>query len=280
MTFSPILTSFLLSAVFPAAAALVLCFMVGGLRQNWRDRLQALIFGLAYVGGALLLLHRLNFPPSDVSESFSYIAVGMALFVFVAPKEFSARYGLRALFVVLFGGLMLWHIRGSLGGTANLRNMLAFYCLALGVWSIAERGVQQVSLLTLIILSLIAATSTSLLLLFSASASFSQLVSILCAILGALCVGVWIAPQRFSSAAILPFASVFVVLFMAFGHFYLDVNPWHMVYLCWPFAILWARGWLPIPKPPLLEAGILGIISAAPLAYFLWTVFKASGPLY
>jgi hypothetical protein len=280
VTYNPILVSFLLSAVFPAGAALILCLFVGGLRQPWRDKLQALILGGAFMGGAFLLLHRLNFPPSDVSESFSYIALLMAIFVFVAPKEFSARYGLRALFVLLFGGLLLWHIRMSLGGVAHLRNMLAFYCLALGVWSITERGSSQAAPLTILTLALIAATATSLLLLFSASASFSQLVSILCAILGAMIVGTWVCPQRISMAAVLPFASVFVVLFMAFGHFYLDVNPWHMVYLCLPFAVLWARPWLPIPKKPLFEAALLGLVSGLPLAYFVWTAFKAAGPLY
>jgi hypothetical protein len=54
-----------------------------------------------------------------------------------------------------------------------------------------------------------------------------------------------------------------------------------MIIFCIPFGILWIREWLKfVPEHPVLEPIILGIVSAAPLAYFLFGVFKESGPLF
>jgi hypothetical protein len=271
---------FLTSTAVPAVLVGLACGLVGGGKEPWRGRLQAVFLALGYLVGAYVLLGRLSWPPADVSEAFSFAALLLAVFVLIRPKDLSQRYGARAVFVVACGALVLWPLRAGLNDMLHYRNLLAFFCLGLGVWSIVERSAHRVTRVTLVLLPLIAATAVSLLLLFSASASFSQLVTILCGILGALLVLAVLKPERVSEDGVTPFISVFVILFMAFGHFYLDVNPWHMIYLCLPYLLLWIRAWIPVPKHRLVEPLVFGLISALPLGYFLWTVFQKSGPLF
>jgi hypothetical protein len=182
--------------------------------------------------------------------------------------------------VVALGALALWPTRASLHGYANMRNLAAFFFLALGTWSIVERASGQLQSLTMIVLPIISATALSVFLMFKGSASMSLLVSILCSLLGAVAVLTLVMPKRVSLAAVLPFMSVFIILFMASGHFYLDINPWHMIFLCLPFLLIWFRNWIPfVPRKPIPETIILGAASAAPLGYFLYTVYQTVGPL-
>lgn len=277
---SPIVAAVVRSAVVPAVVATVLLFLTGGLKEDLRAKLQSLILALAFACGSYMLIERLAFPPGDVSETFSYLALILAVFVFVSPKEVNKRYALRALFVLFCGAVLLWPLRQSLGNPVSLRNCLAFFCLALGVWSIVERNSRTVGLPALIALPMISAIALSILLLLSASASFSQMVGIVAALLGGTLVLALFKPNRVSVPGLLPFFSVFIILFMVAGHFYLDINPWHMVYMCWPFAVLWIRGWLPLPKHRIVEALGLSVLAILPLAYFLFNLFKTAGPLY
>jgi len=277
---SPLVALFLNSAVVPAVITAIVFFLLGGLSDPLRARLQSLIFALGFAYGSYVLVGRLNFPPSDVSEAFSVAALALAAFVILSPRPVGARYLIRAVFVLAIGAMALWPIHESLHGTVHLRNMLAFFFLGLGTWSILEQATQRVQSLTLLALPLVAATALSFLLLFKGSASMSQQVSVLCTMLGAVASIALVFPRRVSMASFLPFVSVFVVLFMTAGHFYLDINPWHMIYISLPFGILWVRGWIPfIPRRPLPEALLLSIISAIPLGYFLWTIYQVTGPL-
>lgn len=278
---SPLVASFLRTALVPATVATVLIFALGSLRDPWRARLQALVFALAFVVGNSLLIGRLAFPPADVGESLSLAALVVALFVFIFPRAHEAPYLVRALFVVLLEALVLYHLGHALKSTVNTRNLLAFFFLGLGVWSIFERNVERVNLLTLIGLPLMTATGLSFILLFSASATLSQTVSILCTIAGGLLGVAVLTPGRLSRAAVAPFLSVFVIMLMIAGHFYLGVNPWKMVYLCIPYLFIWCRNWLKfIPSQPVIEFLILAALAAGPLGYFLYDAFKNAGPLY
>lgn len=278
---SPIIAAFVRSALVPTLVAMAVFFFTGFLKDPWKTRLQALSMALAFIAGAFALIGRLQFPPSDASEGFSWAAVLLAGFVFISPRSLMVRYWVRALFVLVLGFVVFWPLKQSLANPIHYRNLLAFFCLALGVWSIVEKSSSRVSTLTLIVLPLISATSLSLILLFAGSASYSQLVTILCALLGGSAALALIAAKRVSVMALIPFLSVFVILLMAAGHFYLEINPWHMIYLCFPYLILWIRPWLSfIPKAPVLEAGLLALISALPLAYFVYTIGINAGPLY
>ncbi|NJL24149.1 MAG: acyl-CoA synthetase [Calothrix sp. SM1_5_4] len=198
----------------------------------------------------------------------------------LAPHGHVSRYVVRALVVFALGALILWPIRQGLNNPVAYRNLIAFFCLGLGVWSILERSSQQeVRVPALIAVPLVAAAGLSLLFLFKGSASLSQLVTVLCALLGAMLLFSLIFPAKLSPAPIVPLVSVFIVLFMAVGHFYLDINPWHMIYLAFPFLVLWVRRSIPVPRQALIEAAGLALLAAAPLAYFLWTQYKISGPL-
>lgn len=278
---SPIVAAFLRSTLLPSVLFGVVLLVTGGNGEPMKARVQALAFAVLYALGAYLLIDRIAFPPADVSESLIYAGLLLALFVVIAPKGVGPRYALRAVVVLAGMFILLHHIRESLMANAvNHRNLLAFFCLSLGIWSVAERSARHVATSTLSLLALVSAAGTSLILLFGASASFSQLVTILCGLLGATTAVSLLFPKRVSPGAILPFASVFVTFFMLAGHFYLDVNPWKMVALAWPYLILWIRPWIPGLKHPVAEGAVFGLMAALPVGYFVYTAFQAAGPLY
>lgn len=277
---SPIVAAFLRSAVLPATLVGIGLLALGGQREPLRTRLQALVIGLGFCLGNYLLIDRMHVPPGDVTESFFSAALILVIFTLVGPKPVGARYLVRSLFVIAVGFVVLFHIGASLQNAVHQRNLLAFFFLGLGLWSILERKAATLSSLALIAMPLVSATGVSVLILLRASASMSQMVSIICTILGAAGVLALVKPTLLSKNALIPFLSVFIVAFMASGHFYQDINPWHMVYLCWPFLLLWIRDWMPLPKSALGETIPLVILSVLPIAYFLWTVFQSAGPLY
>lgn len=278
---NPIAEAFLRSAVFPAAVATVAVFVTGKLKDPLRARLHALIVGLAFFAGSYLLLGRMNFPPKEAFESIAYAGLACAAFVILFPFPKQAPYILRAVIVFLLGLLLLWHIKDQLNTEMYKRNMIAFFCLGLGTWSIYERQAQKVNMLTLIGLPLITCIALSLILLFSASASFSQQVAILCALLGGMAAVALVSPGFLSKGAFVPFVSILPILIMAAGHFYLQANPWTMVALCIPYLLVWIRGWLSfLPVNPILEFVILAIAAILPLAYFVHGAYVKAGPLY
>jgi hypothetical protein len=278
---SPIVAAFVRSALLPAFVAALAILGFGFLKEPWKARGQAVILALAFAFGAYLLIGRLNVPPTDAGESFSLAALALAVFVFVRPHHIGHRYLLRGLFVLILGGIVLYPLRQTLFTPVHYRNLLAFFCLALGVWSIVEKASLKVRPVTLILLPLIAATALSLIMLFKASASFSQLVTCACALFGASLVIALLRPKALSLVAIVPFLSVFVILMMIAGHFYLDINPWHMIFLCLPYFVLWIRDWFGfVPQKTVSEALVFGLVSGAPLAYFIYDVGIHAGPLY
>lgn len=278
---SPIAAALLRSAAIPAVVVAIAVLLTGGLKDPFRSRLQALCIGAAFFVGTYLLLGRMNFPPTESIESIAYTALALAAFVLVFPFPNQAPYLLRAAVVFLLGLLLLWHIRDQLGSDVLKRNMIAFFCLGLGTWSIFERQVQRVNVLSLIGLPLITASCLSFILLFGASASSSQQVTILCAILGALAAVSFVCPGKVAKGAIVPFLTIFVIVIMASGHFYQQVNPWTMVFLCLPYLLVWIRRWLSfLPANPIVEFIILAALALGPLGYFMWDAFKKAGPLY
>lgn len=278
---SPIVAAFLRSAALPAVVVTIAVFLTGRMKDPLRSRLQALFLGIGFFVGVYLLMGRMSLPPHDAIESLAYAALAASLFVLMFPFANQAPYLLRAVVVFLLGLLLLWHIRDQLGSDAAKRNMIAFFCLGLGTWSIYERQVQKVNVLTLIGMPLITATCLSFVLLFNASASFSQAVSILCTLLGGLMAISLIWPGRVGKGAVVPFVTVFPILIMAAGIFYLNVNPWIMITICLPYLLVWIRGWLKfIPMNPVLEFSILAVTAGAPLAYYMYNLYRAAGPLY
>lgn len=278
---SPIIAAFLRSAALPAALLGVVNLLAGFAPEVLRGRIQAIFFAAAYAFGSYMLLDRFQVPPHDFSDSIALAGFVLAGFVLVAPRRLGWRYVLRSIFTLAVLTLTLWHLRESMDSMIARRNVLAFFFLGLGVWSIVERAEKAVAAVTLIALPLVSATGLSFLLLLKGSASMSQQVSILCSLSGAMAVLALVLKNRLAVEALVPFLSVFVMAFMAGGHFYLDVNPWHMVVLCFPYLVLWIRPLLFFaPKAPLGEALVLGLFAAAPLGYFLFQIFKTSGPLY
>ena len=277
---SPIVESLIKSAAIPAAVVAAAVFATGRLKEPLRARVQALTIAVGFMVGHFMLIGRLGFPPSDGGEAMSYAALGCAVFVLIFPTVQQAPYAMRALFVLILGGVALWHLGATMKMDPHLRNAIAFFCLGLGVWSIIERNTQRVNLLSLIGLPLIVASCLSFILLFGASATFSQMTSILCAIMGGLMAIALIWPGKISKAAVVPFISIFLILIMAAGHFYLDINPWKMVIICIPFLFIWTRSWYPfIPSNPIIEFIILAIMALIPLSYFMYDSFVNAGPL-
>jgi hypothetical protein len=278
---SPIVASFLRSAVLPAVLTTVGLIISGRLNEPMKARIQALILGLGFCLGNYLLLDRMHIPPTDVSEAFSLAALILVGYIMIRPGGAVVRYGVRVVMVALIGAAVLYHLGRTLQDPIHQRNALAFFFLGVGVWSILERKSYNVSVLSLIVMPLISATAVSLLILFASSASMAQIVSIICTILGGAALIAVVKPQLLSKHAFIPFLSVFLIAFMVVGHFYQDINPWHMVFICWPIAVLWVRNFMKfIPHKPLIETLVLAAISIAPVGYFLWTIYQKAGPLY
>jgi hypothetical protein len=278
---NPIVAAFIYSAAVPAVLVAAGVVMVGRMGEPWRTRLQGLIFASGFAGGAYYLLSRLSFPPSDAGEAFIWAAALLSAFVVISPAGQGRRYMLRALFVLALGALLLWPLRQTVFSPVNYRNLVAFFCLGLGVWSITEQSSGKVKPLSFFALPLIALGSLSVFMLLRSSASLSQLVAIPAAICGGLAAVSLVFPAMISRYAFVPFLSVFVVLLITAAQFYLDVNPWHLIYLCLPFLVLWVRDWLVfIPRSQIGEALGLGLLAGAPLAWFLYSLSVNSGPLY
>lgn len=263
-------TIFILSAVFPAIVGAIAFFILGGQRDPLRSRVQAFLWALCFAGGSFMLLGRLDL--FDVLVSFMYVGFALAVFVWISPKPMGSRYLIRALFVVGAGALILWPIRSGLVGPVHMRNLAAFFFLGLGLWSIMERTAQQVKIPSLIALPLISALTLAWFLHSKSDAhGLEQVLGIACALYVATLLVALVSPNRISAAAVLPFVSVFFVGFLLTAHFYFQVNPWTLIYMCIPFLVLWLRGWLPfVPHSPLPEAVILAAISVMPLLYIFW----------
>lgn len=269
------------SAALPALVVTILYFLIGGMKEPVRTRLQGLVFAFGYFVGAFLLLDRVGFPPRDVSETFGWAALVIGLFILWNPQPLGTRYLVRALVVLALFAIVLWPLKDQIAKPMYHRNLVAFFCLALGTWSIIERTAGAVRISTLILLPLISAISLTWLMLSSSGASLAQMVTLLCSALGGLFVLACLFPNRIGRSAIVPFLSSFVAMMMVAGHFYYDINPWHLIYLCLPFLVLWLRSWLTfVPSHPIAEALILGGLSALPLAYFVYNTGVKTGPLF
>ncbi len=260
------LTVVLASVVFLAALG-VTGFT---LKDPLRARLQGFAWGGAFIVGGVLLSGRLPWPMYTAIDGLILSAAVLAAFIAFGPRQQGVRYLVRAVVVVVVGGFVLWPLLPSLTGQVHLRNLLAFFFLGLGLWSVLERVSQQVNTPALILLPTMTAAST-IVFLSRIDAGLIILPVILQTwlMLAALVVAVAV-PTRISAACALPFISVFVVAQLAAIHFYLRVNPWTMVFLCAPYAVLWMRSWLPlIPREPRKEMITLGVLAAFPLAYVL-----------
>jgi hypothetical protein len=157
-------------------------------------------------------------------------------------------------------------------GQVHLRNLLAFFFLGLGLWSIVERSAQQTQSPALVLLPFLSVLGLIQLLglLHSGQGILAGTVWLQAGLMAGVLIVALVWPARVSAAAVLPFVSIFVVALMTAAHFYLGVNPWTLIFLCAPFVILWIRAWLPfIPRSPVPEAIGLGILGAIPLAYVL-----------
>lgn len=242
---------------------------------------QALVMAIGFSAGVYLLIGRVSLPPRDVNEGLVWISLICAFFVAVSPQTVGGRYLVRGLFVLAMGVLLLWSIRQTAFTPPHYRNLIAFFCLALGVWSIVERAATRMTLMAVLAMGSLAATFASLLFVLKGSASMSQVATCLSVQLGALSLLAFVFPRRLDAFAVLPFVSVLPVMMMAGGHFYLNINPWYMVYLSLPYLLLWIRRGLSfVPDHPILETLALSIMAAGPLGYFIWTVYESTGPLY
>lgn len=273
---------FLMSAALPAALVTLVCFLVSSLPVNWRERAQAVAIALGVFLGYYFILQTPRFPPQGGVSSAPWAAALLALYVFLQPRSVGARYLVRAVFVAALLGCFLWSIYDSIQSSpVGFRNLAAFFFLMLGVWSIVERSAESVGKISLIALPMIAGTACSLLFVFQGSASLGQIATTLSVILGGLVALALFFPKRLSSTAVVPFLSALLVGYMAVGHFYVEIHPMRLVMMCFPFFVLWVRKFFFfIPKRPLIEAILLGAISSAPVAYWLYEIYKTSGPLY
>ncbi len=259
-----------MSTVIPALALIMMLFGCSLLSDPWRSRLQAVAWTLALVVGGVLHSSRLPLPLLMPLDGLIWSAVLLGAFVVIGPRGVGLRYLVRSLLVVAIGVLVLWPILSTLQGQVHTRNLLAFFFLGLGLWSVVERATQSVRVPALLLLPLLSAIALLWFLFGRESEVVFVPVSLFTGVLAAVSMVALLFVGRVSAAAIVPFVSVLLVALMAAAHFYLQINPWSMVWLCAPFLLLWLRPWLPFfPKEPRREALTLGVLAALPLLYFL-----------
>ena len=267
-------SDFLRAAALPALLVALLFFVTGRIKEPLRAKVQALLFAVAVCLSVYFSLGGLHLPPLNMADGAAWSALALALFVIIRPKPVGSRYALRAVFVVLLGALTLWTIRTSLFGPVNLRNLLAFFFLGLGVWSILERSSRLVQPPALIALPLISVVALTLLLMAKGSVALALITASVGALFGAVLVVALVAPEKVSDLALIPFLAAFVISLMAAAHFHLHINPWTLIYLCLPFFLLWIKAWIPfLPKTAAAEAIVLSAMCAIPLGYLLMNIY-------
>jgi hypothetical protein len=252
-----------------AVGLMLLLFYVGGNADTTKARLQAVLIAFAFGLGSFFTLRRLDFPPRDFSEALTFCALVAATFVLLAPKELRRRYAMRGLFTLVIMFLLLWQIQSSLVTHMQLRNLFAFFCLSLGAWSIIERVGREVQLPSLVLLPLVTLVGVIELFVMAKSKGSAQIALVYAGVLLAMLIVALVRPQRLAHEAVAPFVSVFLVSFMVAGHFYLDINPWNLIFVCSPLALLWARPMLPLPRKPLAEMVVLGVMAAVAVGGYL-----------
>lgn len=276
------------TSVLVAAATVFIAFwMIGTFSDPLRARLQGLVWSLAFVGVAFEFRGRFPWPLFNFQDGLIWGCLLLGLFIVVSPKSVGVRYFIRGLIVIAFGYLILAPLGHAFVGSVNQRNLLAFFFLGLGLWSILERSSAQVKISGLLLLPILSLIGLAWLLMKQLTAGqglalTSGEVGLLMApivlhlsLLVSLFALSLLVPQKISPASVLPYVSVMIVAEMAAGHFYLRINPWFMVWLCLPFLLLWIRGWMPfVPKDSKAEAIMLGVMAGLPMAYLF-----ISGPL-
>lgn len=268
--------AFLTSSVFPATLVLIANFAIGYLPEKFKVKLQSLAIALAFLFGYLMLLGRPEWPPLGGVASLPWVALICGLFVLVSPMHKGSRYLIRAFFVAAILAILLWSVWASIRtNPMGYRNLAAFFCLGLGIWSILERAAESVQKPALILLPTLALTATSFLFLMEGSASLSQVSASMAVILAGQFALSLFFPKSLANTALLPFLSIFVIGTMVVGHFFSGINPWRSIMMSWPFFILWFRGLIPfVPKKPIPEAVVLAILAVAPLIYWLFNIYN------
>jgi hypothetical protein len=264
-----------------ALAVAALFFLTGILPDRVKTRMQAVVLAMAFVAIYYCYMGPPTWPPTGGLPALPWVALTLAAYLWIYPVHFGTRYAVRALFVLIVGAICLWslfdHIKGSQTGP---RNAAAFFCLGLGVWSIIEKASEKTNVAILALLPMIALLASSFLFLLEGSASLSQLGISMAMLFGVVMAIGFFWPRKISHAALVPFLSIFVIAMMVVGHFFVEINPWRLIMMSWPFLILWIRRAIPfLPKSQIAELAVLTVLAVAPVAYWLSSIYKATGGL-
>lgn len=254
----------------------VLCWVVSGARPLFRVRLQAAFFALSFLGGGYFLQANLHLPPQDAIDSLLLSAFLLMLYVVLFPELKGVNYTPRLFYVLAMGALLLWPLKNEVFQAANARNLIAFFCLGLGAWSILVGGASKVATPSLLSLPLMSALALSLIFKLSGGVLLSRLVLLHA---GLILVSLVLCLRgKAHPAAFLPFASAFLAGFAVVGFFYSNINPWRLTAAFIPFLFILGRAWIRfVPTKPEREAIWLNGLAAVPLGIFLWNLYASTG---
>lgn len=235
---------------------------------SWRARLTAVALSALFIVAAHVMSVPLKLPPRDALDSLLLVGVLLAFYVVFFPRVNEAQYSPRIFYVAAVGLLLLWHIRHDVWTMGQARNLIAFFCLGLGSWSILNSGFHKVGAYALVTLPLMAAAALSYILSLSGGVLLSRMVLLLALFILA---AVPLAGRgRISLPGLIPFMSVFLAAFAAVGFFYSNISPWSLIAAFIPFLLILLRSWLPLPRGPVVEALALNVLAAIPLGYVIW----------
>lgn len=273
---------FIKSALAPALLGAFLVFLFGSAPEPWRARIQALIFAGVFACGFYVLSGVPPFPPQGGVPSLMWLGFWFAVYAWCMPRSTGVRYLVRAVWLLVALAISLWPLhREIFRYPMELRNLAAIALLALALWSVLERTAHRIHPISWAGLSAVSMTAASFLFLFRGSALLSQLTTNLAVFAALLALGAFVCPRRLSVHGVIPFLGGFFGVFLLVGLFYVEIRPWELVAMALPFLVLLICDLLPkISRSALVEAGVLAMVSGAPLAFLLWHIYKSTGPLY
>lgn len=273
---------FLKTAALPAIVAAVLFFLFGTAPEPWKARIQALIIAFAFFATCFLLTGFPEWPPTGGVAALVYVAFWFALYPWVAPEAPGIRYVLRGIWVLVGSVLVLWPLHNQiLENPIHLRNCVALMLLGWGMSSILIRSQQNSHPLTVLVVPMVSIAASSILFVFHGSVLLSQMLTALSVVAGAIAALSWIFPQRISSFGVYNFVAGFFGVCLVTAYMFLDSNPWTLAAMAVPYGVLLLKDLVTAKRASAFkEALIVLIVSVLPIAYLLYSEFKAAGPLY
>jgi len=271
-----VLQSLVRGVLIPAGLAIVGLFITRLMPLRARIPFRGLALAASFVVAYILLAGIPKWPMSGTPEAA--VVAGIIAGLWTSAEMFAGgrRWLKRYLLLVLLTGLTIKPMITSLWGWSESVTVLtASALIGLTSWIVVHEGTRQMtssgSLAILVVLS----AGLSVFMGLSGSALMSQLMGVVCTILGVtllMSFSKWVKIEE----EFVPFAVIMIfTLFLGFYH-YVEISYQGYYWLFLPllaFVIRYSFRW---EMKPLTDVVVMGMISSAPVAFLLWQVYQST----